>query len=387
MILVNLSIDPAAGKPIGDGFIQIEDGRIKAVGSRADLPRTGEETVDCKGKRAYPGFVDPHCHLGMWEDSLGFEGDDGNEMTDPSTPHLRGIDAINVLDRGFSEALEAGVTTVMTGPGSANPLAGQFCAVKTYGRCIDDMVVRAPAAMKFAFGENPKSVYNEKNQTPITRMATAAIIREQLYKAKRYIEDLQKAGEDEDADEPEFDLKCEALIPLLRGEIPAQMHAHRADDIFTAVRIAKEFGFSYTIVHGTQGHEVADLLAARQVPVIAGPVIGSRSKPELRALDLAGAGKLAAAGVRTAICTDHPEVPIGMLALSAGLCHQNGMDYDAALRAITITAAELCGIANRVGSLEAGKDADILLYSGDPLALGAKPDAVLVNGVLVRGSF
>ncbi|MCI8442913.1 MAG: amidohydrolase [Provencibacterium sp.] len=383
MLFTHLHLYPVAGEPVEDGYLLTEGGRIAALGPMEKAPEG--EPIDCGGLIACPGFIDAHCHLGMWEDSLGFEGDDGNEETDPCTPQMRGLDAVNVLDRGFSEALEAGVTTVMTGPGSANPIAGQFCAIKTCGRCIDDMVVRAPAAIKFAFGENPKTVYNDKSQTPITRMATAAIIREQLYKAKRYLQDIERARQEEDGEEPEYDIKCEALLPLLRGEIPAQMHAHRADDIFTAMRIAKEFGFRAVIVHGTGGHEVADLLKEKGARIITGPVLGTRCKPELRAMSLQGPGILQKAGVPIALCTDHPEVPIGMLALSAGLLCENGLDRKAALEAITLRAAQLCEIDGRVGSLQAGRDADILFFGRDPFSLGAKPQAVLVEGQLVHG--
>lgn len=383
MLLTDLRIYTAAGEPIENGFLKIENGKIKALGPMNEVPQgTG---ISCKGKTAYPGFVDAHCHLGMWEDSLGFEGDDGNESTDPSTPQLRALDAVNVLDRGFSEAVAAGVTSVLTGPGSGNPISGQFCALKTCGRCIDDMAIKVFAAMKFAFGENPKAIYHEREEAPLTRMATAAIIREQLYKARRYQEDCLQAQEDEEDELPDYDIKCEALLPVLAGEVHAQMHAHRADDIFTALRLASEFSIRPVIVHGTQGHEVADILAARGAAVITGPLWGTRSKPELKSLSPNNPGVLHRAGVRVAICTDHPEAPISMLALSAGLACQNGMDYDAAISAITIEAARLGEIDSRVGSLQVGKDADILLYSCDPLLLGSRPDAVLIDGEVRHG--
>ena len=384
MLFTHLRLYPVASEPVEDAYLLTNGSRIAAFGGMDSVP--AGEAIDCQGLCAYPGFIDAHCHLGMWEDSLGFEGDDGNEETDPCTPQMRALDAVNVLDRGFTEALEAGVTTVMTGPGSANPIAGQFCAIKTYGRCIDDMVVRAPAAIKFAFGENPKTVYNDKSQTPITRMATAAIIREQLFKAQRYLRDLERAAQDEDSDEPEYDIKCEALLPLLRGEIPAQMHAHRADDIFTALRIAKEFGFRAVIVHGTGGHEVAPLLQRKGARVIAGPVIGTRCKPELRAMSPEGPALLHKAGVPIALCTDHPEVPVHMLALSAGLLCASGLDRRTALESITLSAARLCEIDDRVGSIECGKDADIVFFEQDPFTLGAKPMAVMAGGKLVCGA-
>ena len=387
MIYYNCWLFPMDGPDIQRGYLETAGGKIRKIGRMEELPSL-PSGVDCRGKKVYPGFIDAHCHLGIWEDSLGFEGADGNEETDPCTPHLRAVDAVNVQERCFEEALSAGVTTVMTGPGSANPIAGQFCAVKTYGRCIDDMLIREPAAMKFALGENPKTVYNDKAQAPTTRMATAAIIREQLYKAQRYLRDMERAEEDEDTDEPEYDAKCEALIPLLRGEIPAHVHAHRADDIFTALRIAREFDLRCVIVHGTGGHEVADLLAQRGAKIIAGPMLGTRSKPELKSMSQEGPALLAEAGLPVAICTDHPEMPVEQLALSAAICHRHGMPYETALKAITLTAATLCEIDDRVGSLTPGKDADILFYAPDtdPLSLGTRPLAVMVDGKIVVGS-
>ena len=329
-----------------------------------------------------PGFIDAHTHLGMWEDSLGFEGDDGNEDTDPSNPQMRAVDAINPMDKCFSEALDAGVTTVVSGPGSANPIGGQLAALKTGGVRIDDMLLEDYAAMKFALGENPKNTYHEKNQTPVTRMATAAIIREQLYKAKRYEEDIRRAEGEEDL--PDYDMKCEALLPLLRGEKAAHFHAHRCDDIFTALRICREFSLTPVLVHATGGHEAAELLAAEHVPVLCGPLICDRSKPELRELTPRSAGILQRAGVEVAIITDHPVIPIQYLPLCAGLAVREGMDHEAALRAITINPAKICGIADRVGSIDVGKDADFILFREDPLSLAAKPEAVFLNGERVR---
>ena len=229
------------------------------------------ETLDAAQGHIVPGFVDAHCHLGMFGDALGFEGDDGNESTDPCTPHLRAIDAVNPLDRCFEEARAAGVTTVVTGPGSANPIAGQLAALKTAGRWVDEMVLLAPAAMKLALGENPKSVYNERHETPTTRMATAALIRENLSKALEYGEKLDRAREDEEADKPDYDARLEALLPVVRGELPVHIHAHRADDIATGVRIAREFGLKCVILHGTEAHLIPELLEREGVPVVTGP--------------------------------------------------------------------------------------------------------------------
>ena len=372
-----------------DAFLETDGIRISRIG-RMDELSAGERAAACDlcGAAVYPGLIDAHTHLGMWEDSLGFEGDDGNEDTDPSTPQLRGIDAVNPCDRAFSEAVEAGVTAVMTGPGSANPVAGQLAVISTYGRRIDDMILAAPAAIKFALGENPKTTYHGKSAAPVTRMATAAIIREQLLRAVRYREELEKACSDEDFDRPEFDFKCEALLPLLRGEIKAHFHAHRADDIFTAIRIAKEFSLDYVIVHGTGGGRIADLLAGEGCGVLCGPIICDRCKPELRELSPDTPAVLEKAGVPLAIITDHPETPIQYLPLCAVMAMQNGLSHEGALRALTIEAARLCGVDRLTGSLRVGKRADFIAFAkeGDPLSLGVRPDLVVVGGEIAVGA-
>ena len=383
MLIINADIRTMAGDVYRKGYIHFADGKITSVGPMAECPED-RECFDAGGAIAIPGLVDAHCHIGMWEDGMGFEGDDGNEDTDPSTPHLRGIDGVNPFDRSFAEALDYGVTTVVTGPGSANPIAGQMCALKTAGHRVDRMILREPLAIKMAMGENPKTTYHAKTQTPVTRMGIAAIIREQLAKAKKYQEQLNDAAEDAELDEPEYDAKCEALLPLLEGKIKAHIHAHRADDIFTAIRIAKEFGFGYVIVHGTEGYLVADELLGEGTQVIAGPLFGTRSKPELSNSNVSGVGRLAAAGVPVAISTDHPEVPCHYLLMSAQLAAHEGMDADAALRAVTIEAARICGLDDRVGSLEAGKDADILLFGEEPMQTYKKPLAVFLDGKQVR---
>lgn len=380
MLIQNAMIFTMAGEPIPNGYLLVRDGKIAAVGAMPAPAAEGEEVIDAEGACVYPGFIDAHTHLGMWEDGLAFEGDDGNEDTDPVTPHLRGIDAVNPLDRCFEEACAAGITTVVTGPGSANPIGGQLAAIKTAGRRIDNMLVQAPVAMKMALGENPKSIYHSKSQTPSTRMATAALIREELFKTRRYLEDLELSREDEEIDPPEYDIKCEALIPVLKGELPVHFHAHRADDIFTAMRLGREFGLNYVIVHGTDGHLIAEDLAEEDVPVLCGPILCDRSKPELKNLTPACPGILAENKVRITIVTDHPVIPIQYLPVCAGLAVREGLSREEALRAITINAARICRIDDRVGSLEQGKDADFSIFREDPLQISTKPEMVFVSG-------
>jgi imidazolonepropionase-like amidohydrolase len=376
MVIANAKIMPIDKPIIESGYVKFENGIITELGP---MPYIGsdDDIFDAKGGILLPGFVDAHTHLGMWEDGLGFEGDDGNEDTDPATPHLRAVDAANPLDRCFREALEAGITTVITGPGSANPIGGQLCALKTYGRRLEDMLIKDPVAIKMALGENPKTVYHGKNQSPVTRMATAAIIREQLAHAKRYEQDKQNS-QTSDSEPPEFDMKCEALLPVIRRELPVHFHAHRLDDIFTARRIATEFNLDYIIVHGTQGHLAADLLADDQTRVLCGPLICDRSKPELRDLTPSNPSVLHNAGVEFAIVTDHPVIPVQYLPLCAALAVREGLPYEQALKGITLSPAQICGIDDRVGSITPGKDADLILFSDDPLM--SKPFAVFCKG-------
>lgn len=371
---------------IKNGYIKTDNGKISEVGDMSAYISSDAEILDAMGANLYPGFIDGHTHLGMFEDGLCFEGDDGNESTDPITPQLRAIDGINPLDRCFAEALEGGVTTVLTGPGSANPIAGQIAAIKTYGKRIDNMVVMSPAAIKFALGENPKSVYNDKNQMPITRMATAALIRETLQKAKCYMDDKAKSEQDDELDPPEYDIKCEALIPLLEKKIPAHFHAHRADDIFTAIRIAREFDLDLVLVHATEGYLIIDELKKENIPVLAGPYMTDRSKPELKNLSRSATGIMSSNGIKTAIITDHPETPIQFLALTATVAVREGMDEIDAIKAITSNAAKICKIYDKVGSIEVGKEADIVLFDSSPLDIMKKPKAVIGNGKIVYSS-
>ena len=362
---------------IENGYIEISNGIITAVGDMADAPQNADEIIDAGGRLVTPGLVDAHSHLGMWEDGLCFEGDDGNEDTEPITPHLRGIDGVNPLDRAFEEARSAGVTTVITGPGSANPIGGQMAAIKTRGKRIDDMIIKAPVGMKIALGENPKSTYNDKSRSPVTRMATASLIREALREALDYKRQLDKSETDPEEDKPDYDIKSEALLPVLRREIPLHAHAHRADDIFTAIRIAKEFELDLVLVHCTEGHLIAEELKKEGYPILAGPILTDRSKPELKNQSEAAPGIMADAGLNVSVITDHPETPEKFLPLCAGIAVKYGMSRDSALRAITINPAKACGIDDRVGSIEPGKDGDIVIWEGDPLAIDGKPYKVI----------
>ena len=386
MLIINATVHTMEGVTIPNGYVAVSGDKIARVGPMEEAPAHWEgETLDAAQGHVLPGYVDAHSHLGMFGDAQGFEADDGNEATDPCTPHLRAIDAINPLDRCFREARAAGVTTVLTGPGSANPISGQFAALKTSGRWVDEMVLKAPVAMKLALGENPKCVYNERHETPVTRMATAAIIRENLCKALEYGEKLEKAAADEEEDKPDYDAKLEALLPVVRGELPVHIHAHRADDIATGVRIAREFGLKCVIVHGTEAHLIPELLEQEGLPVITGPALGDRSKPELINMTIESPAVLTLRGVKTAICTDHPEVPIQYLPLCAALAVKGGMNPEAALAAITINAAQIAGIDDRVGSLAPGKDADLVVTTGHPINLLSRVKAVFIDGRRVSG--
>ncbi len=385
MYIINANVLTMDGPDIPNGYVRISDGKIAAVGSMDELgaiAAADDDLLDLKGKTLMPGFIDAHSHLGLFEDGMGAEGDDINEDADPVTPHIRALDGINPFDRGFTEARQAGVTCAVISPGSANPISGQICAVKTCGRRADDMLVAPALGLKFALGENPKMSYGNKAQSPVTRMATAALIREQLLKASRYMRDKQRAA-DEDGDEPDFDVRMEALLPLLRGEARAHFHAHKAYDILTAVRIAKEFSLDYTLIHCTEGYLIADILAGLGARAVCGPLLLTRTKPELVGMSAENCGVLASAGVLTAISTDYPEAPAGFLAASASLAVAGGMTRRAALEAITIAAARTAGLEDRLGSITPGKDADILVFAEDPFNLGVKPELVFMGGKIV----
>lgn len=377
-MIKNVRIVTGCGDVIENGEI-VFDRKILYIGN--DYSGGVDEVIDGRGLTAVPGLIDAHCHVGLFGDSLGFEGADANEDSDPIMPQLRAIDGINPQDRAFVEARKAGITTVVTGPGSANVIGGQFAAVKTAGICVDDMILKAPCAMKMALGENPKTVYNEKNQTPMTRMGTIALLRETLYKAVRYKEELEKYELDtEENDRPEYDIKLEALLPVIRGELPVKVHAHRADDICSAIRIAKEFDLQITIEHCSDGDIIADILEREKIPVMLGPTLTDRSKPELKNLSFGTYKNLSDRGISVAIITDHPEITIENLPLCAALAVSHGMDEQKALSAVTSAAAENCGIENRVGKLRVGMDADIAVFTDIPVRFGAKCVMTFIDG-------
>ncbi|MGH3301654.1 MAG: amidohydrolase [Streptosporangiaceae bacterium] len=382
--IVGGRVVPITGEPVDGGTVLIADGKVVAVGRDVSVP-AGARVIDAAGGWVLPGFVEAHGHLGVHEEGEGWAGQDTNEMTEPVTAHVRALDAINPADIGFRDAISGGILAVNVNPGSGNPIGGQTAAVKCWGRTVDEMLLKAPAGMKSALGENPKRVYSQQKKTPSTRLGTAAVIRGALVDAANYLQriETERAKPAAERKQVDRDLKLEALGQVLRREIPWRQHCHRADDIATGLRIAEEFGYRLVIDHGTEAHLLADILAARDIPVIIGPLLTSRSKVELRNRSLATPGRLAAAGVTIAITTDHPVVPIHFLAYQAGLAVKHGLDRDTALRALTINPARIVGIDDRLGSIEPGKDADLVIWSGDPLDVPSRVERALVDGAEV----
>ena len=361
--------------------ILVEEGRIAAIGANLPAPE-GAEVFDASGLNVYPGMVEAHGHIGLDGWALGYEGQDYNEYNDPVTPQLRAIDGINPFDYSLRDAALGGVTTICTGPGSSNVIGGTFAAIKTVGRCVDDMCLKPEVAMKVAFGENPKRCYRDKGIS--SRMSTAAKLREMLFKAREYAERLDAAGGDP-AKKPAFDLRLHALLPVIRGEMPLKAHAHQANDILTAVRIAKEFGVKLTLEHVTEGALIVDELARAGAPLAIGPTFGQPSKVELQHKSWRTPGILSRAGCHVSIVTDSPVTEQAHLRFCAAMAAQGGMDPFEAFKAITIYPAEHIGVAGRVGSIEVGKDADFALMDGDLFALATRVVAAFVGGVRVEG--
>lgn len=362
-----------------NGDILLENGKIRALGRELSAP--GAQVLELEGLYAMPGMVDAHCHIGMWEDGNMIEGDDGNETSGPITPELRAIDAINPFDRCFAEACAAGVTACVTGPGSANVIGGQFAALKTRPGSVEDKLIQAPLAMKAALGENPKRVYTEQKSSPQTRMATAALLRRALLEAQAY---AKKRAEKEGAD---FDMAKEALLPVLRGELPLKIHAHRADDILTAIRIAEEFHLRFSLEHCTEGYLIPEAIRQAQdagAKVIIGPLLTDRSKVELRNLTFQAPKLLHDQGIEFALMTDHPVVPLQYLPVCAALAVREGLDEDTALKAITLHGARAVGLEDRLGSLEPGKDGDVAIFRGHPLDVRSRCVMTLIDGQIVH---
>jgi len=379
--IINAKINTITQGMIENGTILIEGGKIKAIGQQIEIPKDAM-IIDGKDQYVTPGLIDEHTHLGVYEETVDWAGADGNEMTDPSTPHVRALDAINPLEQGFIDAYQGGVTTVQIMPGSANVIGGEMSIVKTFGRVVEEMIVKELSGVKVAFGENPKRVYGQKNQMPSTRMGTAAVLRENLTKAKNYLKKLEQ-GKEDPTKLPDIDLKMETLIKVLKKEIPIRAHAHRADDIMTAMRIAQEFDIDLTLEHCTEGHKIADIIAQKGYRAAVGPTMSNRSKIELGDMGWHTLVELDQAGVPVSIITDHPVIPIEYITVTAAIAVREGLDERTAWKAITINPAKHMGIDDRVGSLEVGKDADIVLWSGDPFDYRTKVDMTIINGNIV----
>ncbi len=376
IIIKNGYIKTMAGDDFENGSILIgDDGKIIAVGDGIEAPE-GACVIDAEGRLVTPGCIDAHCHIGLDNEAMGWEGRDYNEIVDPLTPQMRAIDSINPQDEAFELAVRGGVTSACTGPGSANVVGGSFAAIKLIGKRVDKMIIKHPAAMKCAFGENPKRCYGQgMKKSPMTRMATAALLRELLFKTQRYLSD-KEAGKN-----PAFDMKLEAMIPVIRGEIPLKAHAHRADDILTSIRIAKEFGVKITLDHCTDGALIADEIAEEGLPAFVGPSLGNKSKIELRNKSFTTPAALVEAGVDVCIITDAPVIPLQHLPMCAGLAVSAGLGYEDAWRAITINPARALGISDRVGSLEVGKDGDVVIWTADPItSVGAESHITVIDG-------
>lgn len=378
LLIKNAHIKTMAGTELANGCILVDDnGKIVQIAEEISVSQD-VQVVDAGGRLTTPGCVEAHCHIGLQDAGIRWEGADFNESTDPVTPQMRAIDSIYPQDEAFANAVRGGVTTACTGPGSANVVGGSFAVIKLRGNRVDDMIVKSPAAMKCALGENPKSVYGQNKKSPKTRMASAALLRELLFKAKDY------CSEKDSGKNPKFDMKLEAMLPVMRGEIPLKCHAHRADDILTSIRIAKEFGVKLTLDHCTDGVCIADILAKEGYTAIVGPAMTFKSKPELASKSFTAPGKLHAAGMTICITTDAPVTTLEYLPLCAGLAASEGLPMEEAWKAITVNPANVLGVADRVGSLEPGKDADIVIWTADPLTtIGGRAYTTIIDGKIV----
>lgn len=382
LLIKNGKILTMAGAKYDNGSILIEGNKIVKVGENINISDSDvSEVIDAANCLVMPGIIEAHCHIGIKEERKGFEGDDCNELNDPVTPYLRALDGINPMDSAFHNALSAGITGVMVGPGSSNVVGGQFAFIKPYGRVIDKMVVLEPAAMKVAFGENIKTNYNQKNMVPSTRMSIAAFLREQLFAAQQYNEKKKSAEKSGDSFEKDFRKEC--WLPVINREIPLKAHVHRADDILTAIRIAKEFNLKLTLDHCTEGHFIADEIKQSGFPAIIGPTLSSRNKIETQYADFKTPGILHKAGVKVAITTDHPVTRIQDLPICAGFAAREGLGIEEGLKAITINAAEICNVSSKVGSIEVGKDADIAIFNGNPMEVFTKTMYTIIDGKVV----
>lgn len=387
MYIVGGRIVTMTGEEYPEGVIHIENGKIKAIGTRKEIPvhpSEQERVLVVEHGFIMPGIIEAHSHMGITEEKKGMEGDDCNETVEPITPYLRAIDAINTMDAAFDDAVKAGITAAMIGPGSSNVVGGQFALLKTKGRRVDDLIVKAPAAMKVAFGENPKVNYSGQGKSPVTRMAIAAMLRRELTEASEYLAEKEQAKKNGRSFKKDFSLEC--WLPVLRREIPLKAHVHRVDDIFTAIRIAREFNLKMTLDHCSEGHLIARELAAAGFPAIVGPDLTSRNKIEVQNMDFKTAGILNQAGVMTAITTDHPVSQIQYLPLCAGLAVKAGLPLMEGFKAITLYPAILCGVQNRLGSLEVGKDADIAIFDDNPMEVFTRTLYTIIDGNVVYDS-
>ena len=385
ILIINSKIITMSGKNYDTGNILIKNKKIQKIDSFIDISENDDELViDANGTWTLPGLIDAHSHIGISEDRMRQIGDSSNENTEPLTPYIRALDAINPMDSAFHNAIKAGVTSVMVGPGSSNVAGGQFAFIKTHGRAVEDMVLLEPAAMKIAFGENPITNYGDNNLMPSSRMTIAAMLREELIEAKRYYEDKKTATASGDSFREDFRKEC--WLPIFKKEIPLKAHVHRADDIQTAIRIAKEFDLDLTLDHCSEGHLIAEKIRESGFPAIVGPSLASRNKNELQYTDFKTSGILYKSGVKLALTTDHPVTVIQSLPLCAGIAAKEGLGMREALKAITINAAEICNVSSRVGSIEVGKDADLAIFSGNPLEISSECLYTIIDGEIVYKS-